>query len=206
MIGILGRKKGMGAVYDSNGRNIPVTVIAVGPCPVVQIKAKNADGKSTVQLGFEKTKSKHVTKAKLGHLKKANVEPLRFLREFQNFDGDPSVGDVLKVDVFNTGDFVDVTGVSKGRGFMGVIKRYGFNQPPATHGTHESFRGGGSIGAGSSPARVWPGLKMAGRMGGTNVTVKNLSIMKIDVENGLLVVKGAVPGATGGLVIIRKND
>ena len=118
----------------------------------------------------------------------------------------PDVGDVLKVDVFNPGDLVDITGISKGRGFTGVIKRYGFNQPPMTHGTHESYRGGGSIGAASYPARVWPGLKMAGRMGGENVTVKNLTVIKIDLEKGLLVVKGAVPGAAGGLVVIRKND
>ncbi len=206
MIGLLGRKKGMGAIYDVNGIQTPVTVIEAGPCPVVQTKPEDTKGRTSVQLGFESTGDKNMTKAKLGHLKKANQKPLRFLREFKDVDGNPDVGDILKVDVFNPGDLVDITGISKGRGFTGVIKRYGFNQPPMTHGTHESYRGGGSIGAASYPARVWPGLKMAGRMGGENVTVKNLTVIKIDLEKGLLVVKGAVPGAAGDLVVIRKND
>ncbi len=203
MIGLLGRKKGMAAVFE-DGRHTAVTVLEVGPCPVVQVKTSDRDSYNAIQLAFEPIRPKLVTKPRAGHFGKSGVEPHRVLSEFRDFSGDYKPGDILKVDLFEPGDTVHVTGVSKGRGFTGVVKRYGFKTPNQTHGTHESFRGTGSIGAGSSPARVWPGKKMPGRMGGVRVTTKNLKVLRVDSENGLMVVKGAVPGATGGLIRIRK--
>ena len=205
MIGLLGRKKGMTAIYGDNGKQIPVTVIEAGPCPVIQVKNEKTDGYEALQLGFDPIKSKSLTKPQLGHLAKHNTAPHRLLSEFRNFDGDSKTGDVLKVDLFKPGDIVEVTGISKGRGFAGVVKRHGFHMPVQSHGTHESYRGTGSIGNASSPSRVWPGKKMPGRMGGINVTVKNLRVIRVDVEHDLIVVKGAVPGATGGYLHIRKR-
>lgn len=205
MIGLLGRKKGMLSVFE-NGRHIAVTVLEVGPCPVVQVKTSDRDSYNALQLAFEPIRQKLVTKPRSGHFDKSGVKPHRVLSEFRDFTGDYNTGDVLKVDLFEPGDTVHITGVSKGRGFTGVVKRYGFKTPNQTHGTHESFRGTGSIGSASYPARVWPGKKMPGRMGGVNVTVKNLKVVRVDSENGLLLIKGAVPGASGGLIRIRKAD
>ena len=147
---------------------------------------------------------KRVTRPLIGHFERRGLEPHRVLRELRDFEGEYAPGAVLKVDLFRPGDLIAVSGVSKGRGFAGVIKRHGYSRPNQSHGTHEAFRGPGSIGAASFPARVWPGHKMAGRMGGAKVTVKNLRVVKVDVENHLLMVKGAVPGAPGGYLVIRK--
>jgi len=205
MIGLLGRKKGMSAIFDNKGRHSAVTVIEAGPCPVVQIKTQKTDGYEALQLGFDPVRPRRVTKPVMGHFEKNKLQPHRLLREFRNFDTERKVGDVLKVDLFQPGDKVDVTGISKGRGFTGVIKRHGFHRPVQSHGTHEKFRGGGSVGAASYPARVWPGHKMPGRMGGKGVTVKNLLVMKIDADKGLMIIKGHVPGAANGYLFIRKR-
>lgn len=204
MIGLIGRKKGMGSIYDSAGKHTAVTVIEVGPCPVVQVKTEKKDSYNALQLGFGSVRPKLVNKPKAGHFTSRNIEPTRHLKEFRDFSGDYKEGDMLTVDMFNPGDYISVTGISKGRGFAGVIKRFGFNRPNQSHGTHEAFRGPGSIGNASDPARVWPGKRMAGRMGNDRVTVKNLKVLKIDSENGLLLVKGAVPGKNGGIVQIAK--
>ncbi len=205
MIGLIGRKKGMSAVFNNSGKHIPVTVIEVGPCPVVQVKTEESDKYNALQIGFNPIRLKLATQPRIGHFKRAELEPHRILREFKNFDGEHKSGDMLKVDLFKIGDLVEVTGVSKGKGFAGVIKRHGFSRPNQSHGTHEAFRGPGSIGAASYPARVWPGQKMPGRLGGKRVTVKNLQVVKIDADRGLLLVKGAVPGAPGSIISIRKK-
>jgi large subunit ribosomal protein L3 len=204
MITLLGRKKGMGGIFDESGRHTPVTVLEVGPCPVVQVKTPERDGYSAVQIGFEAQRPKSLTKPAAGHFKRAGVEPLHTLHEFRYSNGDLKEGDVINVSHFKPGDIVIVVANSKGRGFAGVIKRHNFGSPPATHGTHEIFRGTGSIGQHSYPARVWPGMKMPGRMGGKQVTVKGLLVVDVDTDNGLLMVRGAVPGAPGGLVSVRK--
>lgn len=206
MITLLGKKKGMGAVFDEDGRRTPVTVIEVGPCPVTQVKTVETDGYSAVQIGFEPIRDKLINKPKAGHFKKAGVKAHRYLREFKpNGSGQTfSDGDVLSVDRLKPGDVVNVTGTSKGRGFAGVIKRHNFHRPKQTHGTHESFRGGGSIGQCASPSRVFPGVKMPGRYGGARITVKNLQVVDVDVDKGLLMVKGAIPGPSGRFVSISK--
>lgn len=204
MIGLIGKKIGMSAVFDAVGRHTPVTVIKAGPCPVVQRKTVETDGYNAVQLGFEQAE-KNVTKPEKGHFNKSKVQPHRILSEIRDFSGDPAVGENLKVDLFNPGDKVEVSGISKGRGFAGVIKRHGFHRPNQTHGTHEAFRAGGSVGQASFPARVFPGMRMPGRLGGSRVTVKNLKVVRVDLENGIILVKGAVPGAAGGYLVIRKR-
>ncbi|MCF7810354.1 50S ribosomal protein L3 [bacterium] len=204
MIGLLGRKKGMASIFTPNGGQIPVTVLEAGPCPVVQVKTVERDKYKAVQLAFDPIRPKLVNRPLTGHFEKANLEPHRLLKEFRDFEGDYNSGDVLKADIFKDGDIIHVTGISKGRGFAGVIKRHGFSRPNQTHGTHEAFRGPGSIGQASYPARVWPGKKMPGRMGGTRVTVKNLFIMKVDADKGLILVRGAVPGAPGSYVSLHK--
>jgi len=204
MIGLLGRKKGMASVFK-DGKLTAVTVLEVGPCPVVQVKTISKDKYEALQIAFDPIRPKLVTRPRAAHFSKAGVQPHRILREFRNFDGDYKVGDVLKVNLFELGDKIDVIGVSKGRGFTGVIKRHGFTRPNQSHGTHEAFRGPGSIGNASSPARVWPGKRMPGRMGGDRVTIKNLTVIKVDTENDLMMVKGAIPGAPGGLIRVRKT-
>ncbi len=211
MITLLGKKKGMGAVFDEHGRCTPVTVLEIGPCPVTQIKSVETDGYDAVQIGFEPIRDKLVNSPKAGHFKKAGVKPHRLLSEFHYDDAGQSFknGDVLAVDRFKPGDVVNITGTSKGRGFSGVIKRHNFHRPKQTHGTHESFRGGGSIGQCASPSRVFPGVKMPGRYGGARVTVKNLRVVDVDTDNGLLMVKGAVPGPSGRYVSVcmtRRNS
>jgi len=206
MIGLLGKKKGMSALFDK-GRYTPVTVLEVGPCPVVRvIENKKPDGSEyrALQLGFDATTEKKLNKPDAGQFKKSGATPQKVLREFKNFPGEHKAGDLLTVELFKVGDKVDVIGVSKGHGYTGVIKRHHFGRPNQTHGTHEAFRGPGSIGSHSYPARTWPGQRMAGRDGGDRVTVKNLVVVNVDVENGLLLVRGAVPGAPGGLVTVRK--
>lgn len=204
--GIIGRKVGMTQVYAADGRAIPVTVIQAGPCVVVQRKSKEKDGYSAVQLGFvENRKIKRVTKPMAGHFKKASLPPCRVLREFRVEDGaEVNVGDKVSVSLFAPGDNVSVVGTSKGKGFQGVIKRHHFRGGAATHGSM-FHRAPGSIGASAFPSRVLKGMRAAGHMGSDRVTVRNLQVVKVDAESNLLVIRGSVPGAGGGYVIIRKK-
>ncbi len=205
--GIIGRKVGMTQVYAEDGRAIPVTVIAAGPCVVVQRKSKDKDGYSSVQLGFvEDRKVKRVTKAMAGHFEKTGQKqpPVRVLRELRVSDGDEAkVGDKVSVELFAPGDRVSVCGISKGKGFQGVMKRHHFRGGAATHGSM-FHRAPGSIGASAFPSRVLKGMRAAGHMGQDRVTVRNLTVVRVDAENNTLVLKGAVPGSGGGLLMIRK--
>ena len=205
MSGIIGKKIGMTSLFDENGKNIPCTVIQAGPCSVLQVRTEEVDGYSAVQLGFDDKSEKNVGKALAGHFKKAGSTPKAKLVEFNHGFEDLKVGDEVKVGLFSEGEYIDVTGTSKGKGFQGVVKRHNFGGVmQATHGQHNRLRAPGSIGAGSDPSRVFKGLRMAGRMGGKQVTVQNLQVLKIDQEQNLLVVKGAVPGAKNSYVIIKK--
>ena len=205
MPGLLGKKIGMTSVFSAEGKNLPCTVIEVGPCVVTQVKTLEKDGYEAVQLGFQDQKEKHTTQPEMGHFKKAGVTPKRYLAEFKNFETSYNLGDVISVDYLENAGFVDVIGTSKGKGFQGVVKRHGFGGVmQATHGQHNRLRAPGSIGAGSDPSRVFKGMRMAGRMGGKQVTVQNLQVLKVDQEQNLLVVKGAVPGAKNSYVIIKK--
>ena len=205
MSGLIGRKIGMTSIFDENGKNIPCTVIEAGPCVVTQVRTNEVDGYEALQLGFDDKTEKHATKADLGHFKKAGTSAKKKVVEFQGFEGEFKLGDNITVEVFNEGEFVDVQGVSKGKGFQGVVKRHNFGGVmQATHGQHNRLRAPGSIGAGSDPSRVFKGLRVAGRMGGKQVTVQNLQVLKVDTEQNLLVVKGAVPGAKNSYVIIKK--
>ncbi len=206
MIGLLGKKLTMTRVFDAKGRMIPVTVIEAGPCHVTQVKTAEIDGYYAVQLGFGSKSEKRLTKPQLGHLKKSDAEPKAILREFRQADMvDVKPGETFTVEQLKVGDIVHVTGTTKGRGFAGVMKRHGFHGHKASHGTHESFRGPGSIGPSASPSRVFKGKRMPGHMGCDRVTVRNLEVIKVDQENNLLVVKGAVPGARNGWIEIRKQ-
>jgi large subunit ribosomal protein L3 len=198
--GILGTKLGMTQIFDDEGRVIPVTVLRAGPCPVTQVRTKERDGYNAVQLGFGEVKK--INKPLAGHFAKAGVEPTRHLVEF-DLDGEHSVGDMITVDIFTQGQLVDVTGTSKGKGFAGVMKRHGFKGLGAGHGAHKVHRAPGSIGGASTPGRVFPGMKMAGRMGNERVTIQSLELVGVDAERRLLLIKGAVPGPNGGLVIVR---
>lgn len=205
MKGILGRKLGMTRIFDESGVMIPVTVIQAGPCYVTQVKRTETDGYEAIQVGFEVTKPNKLNKPQLGHLKKNDLPPLRILREIRVEDASQyEVGQVLTVEMFQPGDLVDVTGTSKGRGFQGGVKRYGFGGGPRTHGQSDRLRAPGSIGAGTYPGRVLPGTKMAGRMGNERVTIQNLEVVRVDPENNLILVRGAVPGHKKGLVMIRE--
>ena len=205
MSGIIGKKIGMTSLFNEEGKNIPCTVIQAGPCSVLQVRTIENDGYSAVQLGFDDKSEKNVGKALAGHFKKAGSTPKAKLVEFRNGFENVSLGDEVKVNLFAEGEFVDVTGTSKGKGFQGVVKRHGFGGVmQATHGQHNRLRAPGSIGAGSDPSRVFKGMRMAGRMGGKQVTVQNLQVLKVDKEQNLLIVKGAVPGAKNSYVIIRK--
>lgn len=202
--GILGRKIGMTQVFAANGEVIPVTVIEAGPCVVTQIRTKDRDGYEAVQLGFGTIKPKRVSKPNQGHLKAAG-RLVRFLREMASTDiSGHTVGDVVNADIFKNGEIVDVIGTSKGRGFAGVVKRHGFRGGPSTHGQSDRHRAPGSIGSGTTPGRVWKGMRMAGRMGNDRVTVQNLQIVEVDIERHLLLVKGSVPGAKNGLVLVHR--
>lgn len=204
--GIIGRKVGMTQLFDEKGKIIPVTVIEAGPCPVVQKKTSDNDGYESVQLGFEDMTEKHTNKPQKGHFEKAGVAPKRHLKEFRFEDcAALNVGDVVKADTFAIGDKVDVSGVSKGKGFAGTIKRYGQKSLRASHGTGPVAREAGSMGAISDPSRVFKGKGLPGHMGTENVTVQNLDVVKIDAENNLIVLRGAVPGPKGGVVIITDS-
>jgi len=206
MSGIIGKKIGMTSLFDESGKNIPCTVIQAGPCSVLQVRTIENDGYSAVQLGFDDKSEKNVGKALAGHFKKAGSTPKAKLVEFRNGFENVSLGDEVKVNLFAEGEFVDVTGTSKGKGFQGVVKRHGFGGVmQATHGQHNRLRAPGSIGAGSDPSRVFKGMRMAGRMGGKQVTVQNLQVLKVDEEQNLLVVKGAVPGPKNGYLVIKKS-
>jgi large subunit ribosomal protein L3 len=205
MSGLIGRKIGMTSIFDENGKNIPCTVIEAGPCVVTQVRTKEVDGYEALQLGFDDKTEKHATKADLGHFKKAGTSAKKKVVEFQEFENEYKLGDVITVDVFSEGEFVDVLGTSKGKGFQGVVKRHGFGGVgQATHGQHNRLRAPGSVGASSYPSRVFKGMRMAGRMGGDNVTVQNLRVLKVVSEKNLLLVKGAIPGHKNSYVIIQK--
>ena len=206
MSGIIGKKIAMTSLFDENGKNIPCTIIQAGPCVVTQVRTEEKDGYKSVQLGFDDAKEKNTSAALKGHFKKAGTTPKRKLVEFYgDFVDDLELGKEVKVDLFAEGEYVDVTGVSKGKGFQGVVKRHGFGGVgQATHGQHNRLRAPGSIGAGSDPSRVFKGMRMAGRMGGKNVTVQNLNVVKVDSEQNLLIVKGAIPGPKNSYVIIRR--
>ena len=202
--GILGRKLGMTQVWDAQNRVVPVTVIQAGPCRVVQLKTPERDGYSAVQLAFGATKASRLNRPELGHLKTANVEPSKHLVELRVDDVSVfEVGQVVKADVFAAGERVDVTGVSKGKGFSGVMKRHNFNGQGASHGNHKKHRAPGAIGACATPARVFKGMKMAGQTGNIQTTTLNLEVVEGDAERGLLLVRGAVPGANGALIFVR---
>ena len=204
--GIIGKKIGMTQVFDENGNVVPVTVIQAGPCTVVQKKTVEKDGYSAIQLGYGDIKEKHVTKPMKGHFEKAGVAAVKVLKEFRLEDAESiNVGDVVGVDAFEIGSGVDVTGVSKGKGFAGTIKRYNGHRTPMTHGGGPVHRHAGSMGACSSPSRIYKGKKMPGHMGAVKVTVQNLDVVKVDTENNLLVVKGAIPGPKGSIVTVKST-
>jgi large subunit ribosomal protein L3 len=208
MPGLIGKKVGMTSIYSAAGKNLPCTVLEVGPCVVTQVRTLERDGYEAVQLGYGERSEKHTSKAMQGHFKRAGVSPQRRLVEFNAFEQELQPGDTLNVDdVFTEGQFVSISGKSKGKGFQGVVKRHGFaGVGQATHGQHNRLRAPGSIGAASTPARVFKGMRMAGQMGNSRVTIENLEILKVLPEEGLLVVKGAVPGHKGASVIIRKPE
>ena len=201
--GIIGKKIGMTQLFDENGKVIPVTVVEAGPCTVVQKKTVENDGYAAVQVGYGDVKITRVNKPEAGHFKKANVAPKKVLREFRLEDTDAlNVGDVLKADVFAAGDRVDVVGTSKGKGTAGAIKRWNFSRLKESHGTGPVARHAGSLGACSDPSRVYKGKKLAGHLGAERVTIQNLDVVKVDVENNLIAIKGAIPGPKGGIVIL----
>ncbi len=205
MKGIIGKKLGMTQVFDDNGNVIPVTVIQAGPCFVTQIRTAEKDGYTAVQLGFSETKPQRLTQGELGHLRRNNLPALRHLREFRIKNGDVDVaeGQQVNADVFAKGERVDVIGTSKGRGFAGTVKRHHFHRQPKTHGASDRERAPGSVGATTTPGRTYPGQRMAGRMGNDRVTAQNLEVVVVDAERNLLAVRGSVPGANDGIVIIK---
>jgi len=207
MSGIIGKKIGMTSIFDAEGKNIPCTVIQAGPCVVTQVKTVETDGYEAIQLSFEERKEKHTTKALQGHFAKAGTTPKKVLAEFTRFEAGhrKQFGDVLKVDIFIEGEYVDVVGTSKGKGFQGVVRRHNFSGVgESTHGQHNRQRAPGSIGASSWPSRVFKGIRMAGQMGNKRVKLINLQVVKIDLEQNLIVVKGAVPGANGSYLIVER--
>lgn len=205
MPGLIGKKVGMTSIFSPEGKNLPCTVLEVGPCVVTQVKTEDVDGYNAIQLGWGEAKDKNTSKALKGHVQKAGTSAKRKLVEFTDFEEELQLGQVLTVDLFDEGGFVDVVGTSKGKGFQGVVKRHGFaGVGQATHGQHNRLRAPGSIGAGSDPSRVFKGMRMAGRMGGKRAKVQNLQVLKVDAEKNLLVVKGSVPGAKNSTVIIEK--
>lgn len=205
MLGLIGKKVGMTSVYDADGKIVPCTVVEAGPCVVTQVKTIASDGYDAVQLSFDEKKEKNTTSALIGHFEKAKTTPKRRIVEMRNFEGEQQLGDSVTVDVFAEGDFVDVIGTSKGKGFQGVVKRHGFaGVGGQTHGQHNRMRAPGSLGASSWPSRVMPGMRMAGRTGGARVKVQNLQVVKIFAEKNLLLIKGAIPGSKGSYVIVEK--
>ena len=196
----------MTSVFSADGKNVPCTVIEVGPCVVTQVKTVATDGYDALQLGFVQKKEKHTTEPLQGHFKKAGVAPQRYLAEFKGFDGEFNLGDTITVDsLFTENDFVDIQGTSKGKGYQGVVKRHGFGGVgQSTHGQHNRLRAPGSVGACSYPAKVFKGMRMAGQMGNENVTVQNLQVLRIMPEHNLLLIKGSIPGCKGSIVKIEK--
>ena len=204
MSGLIGKKIGMTSVFSAEGKNIPCTVIEAGPCVVTQIKTVEKDGYEAVQIAYDEKKEKHTSKALLGHFAKANTTPKRKLVEFKSFEQELNLGDTVTVEQFTDGDWVDVTGISKGKGFQGVVKRHGFGGVGGqTHGQHNRLRAPGSLGASSYPSRVFKGKRLPGRTGGEQVKVLNLRVLKVIPENNLLLVKGSIPGAKGSYLIIE---
>ena len=205
MSGIIGKKVGMTSIFDAEGRNIPCTVIEAGPCVVTQVRTSEKDGYEAVQLAFDEKKEKNTSAQLKGHFSKANTTPKRKLVEFKTFEDEKSLGDTVTVEIFAEGDFVDVVGTSKGKGFQGVVKRHGFGGVGMqTHGQHNRLRAPGSLGASSWPSRVFKGMRMAGRTGGDRVKIQNLQVLKVYAEQNLLVVSGSIPGAKGSYVIVDK--
>jgi len=202
--GLIGKKIGMSQIFDERGVAYPVTLIEAGPCYVTQVRRPETEGYSAVQLGFGETHPKRLTGGELGHLKGANLPPLRFLREFRTKELDVTIGDVVKADVFTVGERVDVVGTSKGKGFAGGVKRYHFAGGPKTHGQSDRHRAPGSNGSGTTPGRVYRGARRPGHMGDERVTVQSLKVVLVDPERNLIGVHGAVPGSKGGLVIINE--
>ena len=204
MSGLIGKKIGMTSIYDNSGKNVPCTILQVGPCIITQIKTEEKDGYSSFQLGFE-DKTKESNKATQGHFKKSKSSPKKKLVEFSGYEGEFKVGDKINVDHFIEGEYVDVTGISKGKGFQGVVKRHGFSGVgDSTHGQHNRNRAPGSIGAGSDPSRVFKGMRMAGQTGSAKVKALNLKVIKIMTEDNLLLVKGSVPGHNNSYIIVQK--
>ena len=205
MPGLIGKKVGMTSVFSADGKNVPCTVIEVGPCVVTQVKTTEKDGYEALQLGFEDKKDKHTTNPLAGHFKKAGVSPKRHLAEFKGFEGEYNLGDAITVEFFAENDYVDIAGTSKGKGYQGVVKRHGFGGVgQSTHGQHNRLRAPGSIGACSYPAKVFKGMRMAGQTGNKRVTVQNLQVLKVIAEHNLLMLKGSIPGSKGSIVIIEK--
>jgi large subunit ribosomal protein L3 len=204
MSGIIGKKVGMTSIFTEDGKNVACTVIEAGPCVVTQVKSKEKEGYDAIQLAFDDAKEKNTSRQLKGHFQKANTTSKRKVAEF-DFDTPKSLGDTVSVDIFNEGDFVDVVGTSKGKGFQGVVKRHGFSGVGMqTHGQHNRLRAPGSLGASSFPSRVFKGMRMAGRTGGSRVKMQNLEIVKILADKNLVLVKGAIPGPKGGYIIIEK--
>jgi len=205
MPGIIGRKIGMTSVFNEEGKNLPCTVLSVGPCVVTQVRTEETDGYTAVQIGYEEKSEKHTSSALKGHFKKAGTTPKKHVEEFHGYDQQVKAGDIFDSSMFEEGEFVDVSGVSKGKGFQGVVKRHNFRGVgDASHGTKDVGRTPGSIGMASTPSRVFKGMKMAGRMGGDLVKVANLQVLKVISEKNLVVVKGAVPGPKGSIVKVEK--
>ncbi|UPT65497.1 MAG: 50S ribosomal protein L3 [Sphingobacteriales bacterium JAD_PAG50586_3] len=205
MLGLIGKKVGMTSIFDVDGKIIPCTVVEAGPCVVTQVKTAEKDGYSAVQLSFDEKREKSTTSALKGHFEKAKTTPKRKVVELRDYEGTEQLGDNITVEVFAEGDFVDVIGTSKGKGFQGVVKRHGFaGVGGQTHGQHNRARHPGSLGASSWPSRVMKGMRMAGRMGGEQVKIQNLQVVKIYAEKNLILIKGAIPGAKGSYVIVEK--
>ena len=205
MLGIIGKKVGMTSVFSEAGKNIPCTVIEAGPCVVTQVRSEETDGYTATQIAFDDLSEKNTNKSTAGHFKKSGANAKRKVIEFREWDGEHNVGDTICVDILTEGEFVDVVGTSKGKGFQGVVKRHGFHGVgDATHGQHNRLRAPGSIGACSTPSRVFKGMRMAGRMGGQRVKMINLEIIKVLADKNVVLVKGAVPGPKGSYVIIEK--
>jgi large subunit ribosomal protein L3 len=203
--GLIGKKIGMTQIFDETGLAVPVTLIEAGPCHVTIVRTKERDGYSAVQLGFGEVKPKRLSAGEIGHLKRSNLPPLRFLREFKAKNPEVKEGDVVKADVFTVGDGVDIIGTSKGKGFMGAVRRFHFKGGPRTHGASDRERGPGSHGSTTTPGRVYKGVRAPGHMGNAQVTSQNLKVVLVDVERNLIGVSGSVPGSRGGVVIVRES-
>lgn len=205
MSGMIGKKLGMTRIFDEKGNDVQVSVIQTGPCFVTEIRTKDRHGYDALQLGFEEKRDKSVKQPERGHFKKSGVKPMRYLREFRTFDVSKfKLGDVIKADIFQVGEEVKVIGISKGKGFQGVVKRHHFGGGPVSHGQSDRRRAPGSVGGSSYPSRVFKGTRMAGQMGNERVTVRNLKIVRVDVENNIVMVRGGIPGARNGMVLISK--